>query len=224
MICPNCNVSCGDQDRFCWSCGFEFPQAEASEKKGSHKAPILVLVILCVLGIAVFFATRGLVASTSGTPWFEIIDNTLYFYEEYYTGPAELEVPSAVDGQEVLYIGIDCFYDCDSLTTVILPDGLIGIDPYAFEGCDNLRGIFIPQGVAFIDKCAFLDCTNLEAIYLSGSLSSIASNAFDGCIALRHVFYPGTYGQWLLLYGQNPADQFNVYCADGKYFQGFPIP
>lgn len=223
MNCPNCNISCGDHDRFCWSCGFELTPEEP-EKKGSHRAPILVMVILSILGIVVFFATRNLVASTGSTPWFEIVDNTLYFYEEYYEGPAELEVPATVDGQQVLYIGIDCFYDCDSLTTVILPDGLIGIDPYAFESCDRLRGIFIPQSVTFIDKCAFWDCTGLEAIYLSASLDTVAANAFDGCTGLKHVFYPGYYMDWVMLFGADTALDANIYCADGNYWKGIPIP
>ena len=54
-----------------------------------------------------------------------------------------------------------------TLTSLVLPDKLKAINPYAFKACDNLTGsLNIPEGVTYIGKAAFWGCRNLN-----GSLS-----------------------------------------------------
>ncbi|MBO4938859.1 MAG: leucine-rich repeat protein [Oscillospiraceae bacterium] len=220
MVCPNCGCVYENGCCFCGKCGAVLT-AQIPAKRGSHWVPILIMVILSALGIGLFFAT----AEAEITPqWFRVSDNTVSFDESRYTGPAELEIPDSIGGEEILYLEQACFADCDSLTTVILPAGLQAVCWCAFEDCDNLRGIFIPEGVSVIDDYAFGKCRSLEAVCIPASVTYISPGAFYDCPALKHVFYGGTYDQWLVISDGYAAPDANIYCTDGNYCQGIPIP
>lgn len=217
MICPNCQNNCGETDLFCFRCGAALA-ASQSPKRGSHRAPIAILMALSILGIILFFAIP--MAETIGeTPWFRVANGTLYFDSSKYSGGSELTVPEVVDGQTVTAIGRQAFEDCTALTTVILPDTILSIDYAAFSGCTSLRGIFIPAGVTTIGDHAFADCVKLEAITIPASVDSIGDGAFDGCEKLRHIFFVGEFIRWQTLYSGHISPETYVYCADGTYLQ-----
>ena len=48
---------------------------------------------------------------------------------------AELTVPDELDGHPVREIGEEAFKQCNSLTTVALPEGLTSIGDYVFDDC-----------------------------------------------------------------------------------------
>lgn len=223
MFCPNCNEFCNDNSRFCNHCGVPL-QHSSTERKGSHRVPILILVILSVLGTGLFFATSGLGGGRSGGSCFQMRGGVLTFDERYYDGSGDVTVPEQVDGQPVTEIGASCFADCADITTVVLPKTIEAIDSYAFKNCTSLRGIKLPDSVVFIGTGAFSGCTDLEAISIPLSAAYIAPDAFESCSALKHVFYAGTYSQWQLLYGPYMDGNVNIYCSDGNYCQGIPIP
>ncbi len=217
MICPNCHNSCGENDQFCFRCGAALA-APQSPKKGSHRAPIAILMALSILGIILFFAIP-MAESVSETPWFRVVDGTLYFDSSKYTGGSELTVPEVVDGQTITAIGRQAFENCTELTTVILPDTVLRIEYAAFGGCTSLRGIFIPAGVVAIGDHAFADCVKLEAITIPASVDSIGSGAFDGCEKLSYIFFVGEFSRWQTLYSAHITSKTYVYCADGTYLQ-----
>lgn len=228
MNCPNCQALCAQEDRFCHLCGAPL-QYQPKPKKGTHWIPIAIMSVLCALGIALFFIIPSEKASTttpssttaeSQTPWFQVENGTLYFYEEYYTGSEELEVPSLVDGQIITAIGDGCFAGCDTLTTVKLPAGIKTIGASAFSGCTSLRGIFLPEGITTIGENAFLGCTSLEAICVPSTVTSIGSNCFDDCNLLLYVFYSGTADHWTALYDEFIALYTGIYCTDESFYQG----
>lgn len=195
---------------------FEPPKVQ---KKGAMWPPIILMAVMLCAGIAVFFLTGGNQKS-SDTPWFQIENGVLYFDESKYTGGPELTVPETVNGEWVLALGDKCFYDCDSLTTVFLPDSLQIIGDSAFADCDAIRGILIPESVNQIGAAAFQGCDGLEAICVPYTVKSIGSNAFYGCFALEHIFYPGPKASWKALYSDPIGRSTYVYCADGTYQQG----
>ena len=55
-------------------------------------------------------------------------------------------------------IGEAAFYNCSSLTSLILPTRVIQIGDYAFQKCSNLISITIPARVIKIGKQAFDGC------------------------------------------------------------------
>jgi hypothetical protein len=54
-----------------------------------------------------------------------------------------------------------CFYQCSSLTELILPQLLIRIGVHCFCRCSNLCKINIPASVHEIGKWCFSECTKL---------------------------------------------------------------
>ncbi len=58
------------------------------------------------------------------------------------------------------------FYGCNNLTSVILPNGVITIDTYAFQNCYKLKSVTIPASVKNIFSDAFYGCENLDNVYI----------------------------------------------------------
>ena len=58
------------------------------------------------------------------------------------------------------------YYDCSSLTSINIPDGVTSIWDRAFYGCSSLTSITIPDGVTSIWDRAFYGCSSLTSITL----------------------------------------------------------
>ena len=98
-----------------------------------------------------------------------------------------LKVPQKLKGTYSIKEGtkIICnmvFSECDSLSSVVIPDGVtvIGID--AFSYCESLKSIVIPESVVSIEKYAFAGCSSLKSIVLPDGITSIGDETFFGCI------------------------------------------
>jgi len=79
-----------------------------------------------------------------------------------YSGTAmELIIPKTIEGFPVTAIDSMAFYNCDSLVTVIIPEGITSIGNYAFESCNNLVNISVPQSLTSLGEHIFYRCNNL---------------------------------------------------------------
>jgi hypothetical protein len=108
-----------------------------------------------------------------------------------YTGPGgNVTVPDTIDGLPVTSIGNGAFYDCTSLTSIVIPDSITEIGAGAFAGCTKLVDAAIPARVTRIWGGTFSDCANLVNISIPVGVESIGSAAFAGCISLTHVTIP----------------------------------
>ncbi len=87
-------------------------------------------------------------------------------------------------------IGGRCFYFCDSLKSIDLPDGVTEIENSAFSYCRSLTSIDIPDGVAAIEDSAFLCCSGLTSIHLPDGVTTIGDSAFAGCSSLTSIDLP----------------------------------
>lgn len=70
-------------------------------------------------------------------------------------------IPAVIEGTEVTTIGKEAFYDCDSLTSVEIQEGITTIEEDAFRDCDALSDVKIPDSVTSIGKDAFPYTTTL---------------------------------------------------------------
>ena len=84
-------------------------------------------------------------------------------------------------GRTVTNIGSYAFYDCTSITTIIIPDSVITIGDYAFYGCTSLTTVIIPDSVITIGDYAFYECTSLTNITITNPDTTIGRFAFEGC-------------------------------------------
>ena len=103
---------------------------------------------------------------------------------------SELVIPATIDGKKVSAIGTDAFYNCRSLTRVIIPEGVISIGNGAFSRCERLTSVIIPDGVISIGVLAFVGCERLTSVTIPDSVSSIESNPFERCNALQLSISP----------------------------------
>ena len=104
-----------------------------------------------------------------------------YFNE--YTG--EVTIPSTItyEGNTYRVTSIDnyTFYQCEYLTSIIIPEGVTSIGDDAFWRCCSLNSIIFPASLTWIGNNAFYDCYSLNSIILPESVTHIGKNAFSGC-------------------------------------------
>ena len=89
-------------------------------------------------------------------------------------------------------IGEGAFRDCNSLTSVTIPDSVTSIGSSAFAGCGSLTSVTIPNSVTTIGGSAFNGCTGLTSVTIPDGVTSIGEQAFYGCDNLTTVNYKGT--------------------------------
>ena len=51
------------------------------------------------------------------------------------------------------------------MTSIIIPEGVTSIGPFAFDGCSDLTTVSIPSSVISIGEVAFHNCTSLKDVY-----------------------------------------------------------
>ena len=94
---------------------------------------------------------------------------------QYFTGITEL-VYSMFEGW--------------TITSIVLPSSLTGIDKTAFKGCARLVSISIPEGVTALNEGAFQDCSLLSSILLPETVTYLGKNVFSGCASLSSITIP----------------------------------
>lgn len=88
--------------------------------------------------------------------------------------PPVFEIPKSVSVMED-YV----FSGCESLTTVVIPDGIQSIGNGTFGYCSALENLNIPDSVTSIGDDAFSGCENLTSIALPNGVTNVGSYAFS---------------------------------------------
>ena len=122
----------------------------------------------------------------------------------------KVEIPNTVVNKGIVYnvtrIGKSTFSRCNRLTSIIIPDGIISIEDFAFSvsaiasivlpnsvtsigtmafyGCMGLTSISIPEGMRNIARQTFGECRNLNTVTLKEGIQSIGEKAFENCESL----------------------------------------
>ena len=149
--------------------------------------------VICAC-VAVFFILTG------GKTWFfayeATSDTTCDIKLVGICWDKEIVIPKYIGKYEVTGIGDEAFYECDSLTSIEIPDSVTRIGYSAFSYCSSLTSIEIPNGV-----------------------TSIGDFAFWACYSLTSITYNGTVSEWNEIskdeYWDSDAGNYNVYCTDG---------
>ena len=68
-----------------------------------------------------------------------------------------------------------------SIRSVVIPDGVTSIGPYAFIQCRELESVVIPGSVTIIGNYAFGACLKLSSVSLPEGVISLGDYAFNGC-------------------------------------------
>ena len=151
------------------------------------------ILLSFVMTFSIFFtfsATVNAETFTSGDYTYVEYDNGTAVIIDYIGSDIDIVIPNNIDNSEVIGIGNYAFEKCNTIETIVIPDGVISIGNYAFDSCTNLRSITLSNGVESIGNYAFDSCTNLQYITLPDSVKSIGERAFRSCDSLESIKIP----------------------------------
>jgi hypothetical protein len=133
-------------------------------------------------------------------------DNTLTLTG--YTGSnGVVMIPGTMAGMPVTSIGDWAFYS-NSVTNVLVPDGVTNIGDGAFFDCESLTNVTLGNGVADIGDWAFGFCPSLKSVCCRGNAPSFGGdNVFYGNVAT--IYYLPETTIWGPILDGHPAVLWN---------------
>lgn len=221
------------------------------------KTAKFIALLLAILTLTAAFtgcggSETGQVTMKEPTSYSEGLNFTQLKIGGYSVGLGDCEdtdvvIPAEHEGKPVKMIMSSAFRDCETLTSVWIPDGVLGIEPHAFDSCINLtditlpdslthigrnafshceslQSIVIPDDVGLLEDCAFSDCKNLTSVTLPIGVG-FGDNVFDDCDSLESINFKGTTADWEKIVETTMgglhlgSGKFNVVCTDGTVTQ-----
>ena len=80
----------------------------------------------------------------------------------------------------------------ESITTVVISEGIRSLGVYAFAGCSCLTSVTLPEGFSFLEEGLFYGCSNLASIDIPSTVLEIRKSAFGYCRSLTEVTIPSS--------------------------------
>lgn len=84
------------------------------------------------------------------------------------------DMPEPMSGKWIILFG------GSSITDYTIPEGIVGIENYAFEDKVNLRSVTLPESLVQVSRTAFEGCYNLEAVYGKNTTEDHFCHVKDG--------------------------------------------
>jgi len=97
--------------------------------------------------------------------------------------------PALVVPVGVTSVGDRALIRCHSLTSIVLPEGLMSVGAFAFQLC-ALTSVVLPASCTSIGEYAFNYCRSLASITLPASLTKIGVNCFNESESLTTITIP----------------------------------
>jgi hypothetical protein len=113
----------------------------------------------------------------------------------------------AVIGNNVRTIGRAAFFDCEKLSTLILPESLQTIEEVAFRCCESLTSLHLGNALSTIGFGAFNACHGLSSVTVPASVTSIGDWAFS--YGTAEILVSPENSHYISIDG-------NLYSGDGK--------
>lgn len=104
----------------------------------------------------------------------------------------------------------------DSITSVVIEDGITTLGNQLFRGCKTVNSISLPSSVTALKNNVFINCSGLRSISIPSSVTTIGSYCFHGT-SLETVNYDGTSEAWstIQIGSYNaPLDNAALYTTD----------
>lgn len=96
----------------------------------------------------------------------------------------EVIIPSKVEGDAIIRIGHDCFFDHPEIKAISFPASLLSIGENSFALCKGLRELVLPDSITDIGAYAFRDCTGLKKVVMPANLKILRTGLFSFCYFL----------------------------------------
>ena len=129
------------------------------------KSVSLILSLLMVISIITSVPVTVSAASVEALTFELNKDGESYSVSDCDTSVSgEFVIPDTYKGLPITSIGKYSFFNCTSLTSIVIPDSVTSIGNCAFKKCTSLTSIAIPGSVISIGEDAFHVCNNLESV------------------------------------------------------------
>ena len=102
----------------------------------------------------------------------------------------DVVLPSSYNGTPITKIYANAFEDCDLITSIVVPEGILEIQGDAFKSCSNLSYISLPDSLSTIGDAAFQYCSSLDNVTIPNGISIIPHMAFWECGNLKSIVLP----------------------------------
>lgn len=112
-------------------------------------------------------------------------------------------LPVIYKGLPVTSVAEKGFSMCRSVTSFVVPEGYILLQPFAFNGCVEMTAIKLPSTLRMVRHHAFESCLKLKEADLPADLVGLGSEAFHNCYELTRVTLPeglGEIGEYTFYY------------------------
>ncbi|MBQ6830670.1 MAG: leucine-rich repeat domain-containing protein, partial [Clostridia bacterium] len=106
------------------------------------------------------------------------------------SGP--LTIPSVIDTYPVTAIADKAFYDCASLTEIVIPDSVTSLGTSVFRGCSAMTSVTLPNGITTVGEWMFGNCDSLVEVTIPHGVTTLGIYTFYDCDNLKSVTIPST--------------------------------
>lgn len=160
--------------------------------KRGHSGLVAKALVALLAGTAALSAAGCSKASANAKAdfSFKLVDGGEAVAITGYTGSGgDVVIPGQIDGIPVKAIAESAFRDNDSITSVVIPEGVVAIDWEAFYMARNLRSVTLPSTLELIGTGAF-NRTAVKSVTIPESVRYMDFNAFTECDQLVSVTIP----------------------------------
>lgn len=102
---------------------------------------------------------------------------------------SDIVIPDTIDNCKIVGIGDSAFYE-RNITSVVIPEEVSEIGPYAFAGCTKLKSVTLPDTIRSIGESAFAGCIKLSNIEIPYGVEYLSDHLFSACTGLRSITLP----------------------------------
>ena len=129
---------------------------------------------------------------------FKDIDGTLFnkdgktlIKHPVSNGAVTLVIPEGVET-----VGDYALYDCDNLTSIVIPDTVVRIGANAMGLSDGIKELILPSSVEMIGSMALFGCKKLEYIVVGGNVRGFSVSVVSDCDRFSAIYYEGDAEGW----------------------------
>jgi|BioPla2DNA2_1021312.scaffolds.fasta_scaffold14718_4 hypothetical protein len=193
-MCPNCNTKLPEGSLFCNMCGIQVNSEPEAQTKIDHS-------YITELGFELLELPE--------MPDFDAIDEEMPEFDELEVDG--FEVDEFEEDAVLIEPDFSIYYDQnmewmeepdktvlnaftvkkrEDLRSIIIPDGISGIEDRAFGEWASLEKVVLPKSIKKIGNYAFGACASLKEINIPENVREIGPGAFSGCKSLKKITIP----------------------------------